>query len=551
MRKKMKQKKRANSYLIFGIVVSWIFLLEGCVHLKDNDDYYGFTASPEMLRQIEPMELNEPEEENEVYTPDREEPELSEIEISLEECRALALENNLDLKAQLINPIIAAERVSQEEAARFDATFSAGTRYKKINSPVATTLEIAGNKVEQTTSNFGFNIPLRTGGNISLGMVDVRTKTDSSYSVYNPSYNSYLSGFISHPLLRGAGKMSSTYPIRYYEYERQIIDARTKHALIGLIAAVEKAYWQLYADRRMLDMYKQQYELKKDLFEQTKRLVEIGITGEIELYRTQSDLHESLDNIITAENTVRNTERALKRILNKPGLELETETVLIPTTEPDPVCYKINRDQMIANATENRMDMLELELQLAQDSSKIKKLQNQALPQINIEYGYNMSGLGKGRNDSYDVLFDNDFHGHTIGLEFKFPLRNRGAESALRYAKYQRKQRLARRDTKKDQIKGEVLFQIDRLDAYWQHIQASRQKTIVCDQEYRAEKRLYGLGMNTSTDVLQAQSDLANAKSLEIDALTQYQKALADLANATGTLLGAARVQWEPFVPEK
>jgi len=94
-----------------------------------------------------------------------------------------------------------------------------------------------------------------------------------------------------------------------------------------------------------------------------------------------------------------------------------------------------------------------------------------------------------------------------------------------------------------------VLNQIDTLDANWQQILAARQTTILYDQQYQAEKRQYELGMVTSTEVLNAQTNLAEAQRSEISALADYQISLVDLAYATGTLLGSAKVQWEPFVP--
>jgi outer membrane protein len=48
--------------------------------------------------------------------------------------------------------------------------------------------------------------------------------------------------------------------------------------------------------------------------------------------------------------------------------------------------------------------------------------------------------------------------------------------------------------------------------------------------------------------VLEAQTDFAEAQRAEILALSEYQIALVDLAYATGTLLGAAKVRWEPIV---
>ena len=59
---------------------------------------------------------------------------------------------------------------------------------------------------------------------------------------------------------------------------------------------------------------------------------------------------------------------------------------------------------------------------------------------------------------------------------------------------------------------------------------------------------LYALTI-TPTDVLNAQTTFADAQSSEISSLAGYQIALVDIAYATGTLLGAAKVQWQPIVP--
>ncbi len=115
-------------------------LLSGCTHIREKKDYYTYTAPPEKLREIETLELKETKEE-EILKFDPDEKESAELAVSLEECRALTLENNLDLKVELINPAIAAERVSQEEA-QFEATFSANMIYSKTNSPVASEIEL-------------------------------------------------------------------------------------------------------------------------------------------------------------------------------------------------------------------------------------------------------------------------------------------------------------------------------------------------------------------------------------------------------------------------
>jgi len=547
MKKEFSFKKLFSPFPVFALCV---FFIGGCSYVKDwYEPSPEFNIPQEAVRQIDVIDLEEAAEEK-PDTVDVVEPEISELEFSLEECRALALENNLDLQVQLINPSIAREGISQEEA-KFDATFTGNMNYTKNDTPTASTLDIAGSSVDSTYIDLGVNIPLRTGGTLSFDLADRRMKTDSLFSVFNPSYESDFSASISQPLLRNSGNRVNTHSIRVAQYNSSITDARTKLEAIRIIANVDRAYWRLYASRKLLDVRRQQYDLSKALYEETSRFVEVGEKPKIEIIRTEVSIADKLEAIIMAENDVRDTERDLKRMLNKQGLGMETRTVLIPSSPPDPVRYELDRNRMVEKALENRMEMLELELQIAQDSSNIDFLKNQTLPLVTLDYKYNINSLGPERSDSYDILSDNEFKDHRFGLQVSIPIGNREAKSRLRKAVYERAQRLASRENKKSEIKYEVLKQIDKLEANWQRILASRQTTILWNEQYRAEKRQFELGLVTSTDVLNAQTDLAEAQRVEILALAEYQIALVDLAYATGTLLGAAKVEWDPVVPRE
>ncbi|MHC4863602.1 MAG: TolC family protein, partial [Planctomycetota bacterium] len=161
----------------------------------------------------------------------------------------------------------------------------------------------------------------------------------------------------------------------------------------------------------------------------------------------------------------------------------------------------------------------------------------------------NINGLGATRGDSFDMLGDKNFEDHRMGLQLQVPLGNVGARSRLLQAFYLRRQRLATRENRQRLIELEVLNAIDQLEANWQRILASRQNTILSGRLFEAEQRQFELGLRTSTDVLDAQTKFAEAQSAEIRALAEYQIAQVDLAYATGTLLGAAKVQWQPIVP--
>ncbi|MFB0553602.1 MAG: TolC family protein [Phycisphaerae bacterium] len=543
-------KRLSSKWYWFVVFLGFeLVLLTGCEPFPGDEKFYEIKIAPEKLRQIETLELQEAKVE-ESARPDVNEPPPEELGLTLEQCRALTLENNLDLKVQLISPAIASERVDEAQAA-FEAAFSTNLRFSKTDTPIASFLdEISGSQVDYVRTGLGVQVPLRTGGTVTFDLADSRTKTGSPWSVFDPSYASDLSVSIIQPLLRGAGNRANTHAIRIAEYERQVIDARTKLEVIRIIAAVDRVYWRLYAARKELEVRKQQYDLAEALLEQARRFVAAGDKPQVEIIRAEAGVAQQLEAIIVAENNLRNRERELKQTLNKTGLEMQTPTVLIPATEPDLVRYELQKQRLVVTATDNRMDMLELELQIAEDISTIDYMHNQALPLVTMDYTYNINGLGASRNDSFDLLFDKKFEDHRFGVQLLVPLGNEAAKSRLLQAFYQRRQRLATRDNREALIELEVLNAIDQLEANWQRILASRQRSILDGRLFEAEKRQFELGLRTSTDVLQAQTTFADAQSAEILALADYQIALVDLAYATGTLLGAARVQWEPIVPQ-
>ena len=543
-------KKFCLRWYVFAVFIgAAVILFGGCEKFAAEVDFYEVEIAPEKLRQVETLDLQDMESEEKKQA-DVNEAAAKELKLTLEQCRALALANNLDIKVQLISPSIAAQRVSEEEA-RFESAFNASAGYIKADTPVATSLDIAGSSVDYSYTNLGVRVPLRTGGTVTFDLADSRTKTESEYAIFNPSYSSDLSVSISQPLLRNAGNRTNTYAIRITEYERQIIEARTKLEVIRVISVADRIYWRLYAARRELQVRKKEYDLAKAQLEQARRFVDSGERPLVEVIRAEAGVAERLERIIVAENSVRDRERELKRILNKPQLEMQTPTILIPATEPAPAHYELAQQRVVAAAIDNRMEMLELELQIAQDVSAIDFRRNQALPLITLDYTYNINGLGATRNDSFDLLFDRRFEDHRLGLNLLVPLGNKAAKSRLRQAFYQRMQRLVSQQNRKALIELEVLNAIDQLEANWQRILATRQNSILAGRLFKAERRQFELGLRTSTDVLDAQTKFADAQSAEILALTEYEIAQVDLAFATGTLLGAAKVRWEPIVLER
>lgn len=463
--------------------------------------------------------------------------------LSLEESRASALANNLDLRVAVIDPAISRESANAEEAA-FEKVFTLRASWREFDAPTAS--DLSASSLSQQAIEPGVRIPLRTGGTASIGLPIARSEDNNSFSTLNPAYTSDLVFSISQPLLRGAGRRVATGALRIAGYQAQASEARTKLEVIRQIAAVDRAYWRLFEARQVLEVAQQQVELAQSQRDRAKRQVDAEVLPEVELLRAESGVADRLDAILRAKSEVLQRQRELKRLINLPDLRVDGREVVVPTSPPDPVEYAFDSRVLVAQALEERMEMLELELAIAADAVRVMLDRDATLPLLTLDYTYRVNGLGRSLNRSLDTLGDNHFEDWELGLAAEVPIGNEQARSRLRASLLQRMQRLQTREARAQSIRTEVLNAVDALDAAWQRILAARQSVILNTRTYHAEQRQFDVGRSTSTNVLDAAARLAEAQLAEVRALTDYQISQVDLAFATGTLLGAAKVEWSP-----
>jgi outer membrane protein len=467
------------------------------------------------------------------------------VPLALADVRAAVLANNLDLRTRLIDPAIARANLSAEEA-KFENVFFA--RYDRSNNSVFADLA-TGQPAETEAFDAGLRIPLATGGEVSLSAPLSRTGDGFNFGTPGDDWLAALGVSMSQPLLRGAGVDANTHSIRVAAWQGQIADARTKLEAIRVLSNADKAYWNVYSAYRELGVRRAQYDVALEQLERAKRRVGAGDTPEIEVVRAESGVGRTLEQIIVADANLRIRQRALKRLMNRADLPVSAATPLTPASDPNPVALALDGDALAEEAVANRMEMLELELQLAIDQSEIGFRRNAALPLFVLDYGYNVQGTGTDFHDAYRSLGNAD--SFDVGLRAEIPLGNEAAESRVNAAILQRVQRLGTREARRQAIRTEVFDALDAITQSWQRILAARLETVLAARTLAGEQRQFDVGLRTSTDVLDASASLADAQSREVTALASYQIALVDLAFATGNSLGAARIRWEPFSMEE
>ena len=481
--------------------------------------------------------------------------------VSIADIRGIALEHNLSLKIANIDPKITST-FTNEEAAKFDNIIFANARYTSKDSPT-----ISGDVIEFKSDNPSLNqqivkqaylesatryingeagilIPLRTGGTVKLSTPFENKESKDKFG--SDEYRSALKFSISQPLLRNAGTATNEASIQIAQYEQEASNIKARLQSIRVISMVDKAYWELYEAWNELDVRHNQYDFSNQNLNMVLRRVQEGTSAAIEVNRAEFGVADRMESLIVAKTKLKLAQRQLKFLLNDQNNDMDSATNLVPSTEPMLVAFEFDREKIINQAKAGRLELLEQELKLAADLTKIDYLENQTLPLFTLDYSYGaLSNTRDSFGRSYGNVLGNNFNDWSVGLRFEMPITNEARRAQLDRAVQQRIQRLTTKTLQELTVRREIYDALDQVDQNWQRIIAARQQVLIAGLNYEAESKQFNEGLRTMTEVLEMLTRLGEAQVKEIRAITDYQLSLIDMAYATGTLLGYSKVSFK------
>ena len=490
--------------------------------------------------------------------------ELQPVPMSVADLRLRVLANNLDLAVAKLAPSRAAQKVSEEEG-KFDAVLGGRLRYDRKDSPkrdnilvefdaldddpalegsIVKFTEIEQEK-ELSDLAVGITVPLPTGGKI-----EVETSLFQKDTFEPANFEEYVAATkfsFSQPLLRGGGTAVNLAPIRIARAGERMTQVKTKLAAMRILARAEKAYWKLYAARKLLEIRSEQFRLASENLELVRLRVQQGVTAPIEIQRSQVGVAKRLEALIVAGTDWRLAQRSLKTYLADDALPLRGEPMIDVTTDPLLVGVELDADTLVEQALAERLDLIGLEIALVREGLRIDARRNELLPIVNLDFKFGVIDRRDSFPDAFSEQFDGDNTDVGVGITFAVPFTNQRNRARLEQALLSRAMTLASKQARELKVRQEVYDSVDRLQQNWQRILAARQNVVVAALNYQVEQQQFLLGFRTQREVLEALSDLGSAQVREIKAIVAYQVSQIDVAFATGTLLGYSRVDLAPL----
>jgi outer membrane protein TolC len=518
---------------------------------------------------------------------DRSLPELGRIGVELTAQKTLTLREAIEM-ALTNNRDIEVSRKT-EQMAEYDFAAARGfyqtrlvgkTYYERVTVPNTSIFSTN----EKTTSRNILGDATITGYYPKYGTVfqgsfsETQVSSNNPISIISPQYNTNLNFNFTQPLMRGR-KIDQ--PRRLIEIARrnmELTDIQFRQRSIETVASVQRAYWDLTYALRNLQVQRDSLKDAKDQLEHNKRLVNEGQLAPIDVTAAETQVANFEQTVYDALNTANLSENALKNLIAPNRTDAIWSYAITPVEPVEVATPNTSLPEAMDIAVNNRP-----ELEINQTQKDINLIDqrfyaDQKKPQIDLVGSYTSTGIGGALNrqfvnpfartacedptsaaclaliqaqqafianiggpfSSFSDIFANKYPTVRFGITFNIPF---GGDKTAAAQFGRSRVEGERLDVQREQIEQSIQVEVrNALQSIRTAEARLRSASIVREntqKQYESEQRKLDDGQSDVYKVLERQTALSVARSNELRARTELNKAIADLQRATGNTLKA------------
>ncbi|MBA2621089.1 MAG: TolC family protein [Acidobacteria bacterium] len=521
---------------------------------------------------------------------------MNQLSLSLDDAIKLALENNNDIDSSRITVQIAEFNL---KAARgvYDPAIIGETFFESRTTPTASTIGGAGSSGKITQRGFGGNLGARgfspyAGGFYESNFSASRTSTNNQNSLLNPQFPSALTLSYTQPLWRGLRFDINRRNIAIAKKNLSLTDAQFRQRVIDVVSQVEQSYWDLVFALRNLQVQIDAVKQARVQLESNQRLVAKGVLAPIEIVAANSQITTFEQNVYTAQQSVTVAENTLKTLMLKDRTSAVWVQTLTPVTPVDIEAPRVPLESAVADALKNRPEIQQLRANAEVNDINTRYFRDQSKPEINLVTSYTSSGLTGTANDitrtsntvNADLLarvnqlstnqglplltiestttvssppanlvggvfgslagvLTQKYPTYRIGVQISLPFGNRVAEANLGSSLALGNQLQNQRAQAEQLIEADVRNTTQFLRSAEARLQSAAASRASSEQLFESEQRQFRAGTSTIFLVFQRQTELLVARSRELQAQTDLNKAISNFRRATGNTLDANNIE--------
>ncbi len=488
------------------------------------------------------------------------------LSLSLNDAIRRALQNNNDIEVARDDVRVAEQRL-RALYGLYDPIFSMTPAIDQRITPVTSIFAGGGTtgSVKNTTLTVSPSLSKvfeQTGGTYTVQFNNSRTATNATNSTLNPFYSSNLTLFYTQPLLRNRKIDANRHSILVQKKVLSQSDSDFRQRTIAIIAQTQAAYWNLVFALRNQQNQTDSLNLARQNLQNIEAEISAGAKAPLDRAQVLTDIATREGALYQATQAVTAAENTIKQLMLKDPATRDWSAQLIPTDTPVLDFSPVDLTGALQEAHKNRPELVRLNFQKEINTIDLQYYHNQAKPQVDLTGALVTSGLAGtpagtlspcpppagtnacvnskyvgGYGQDLGNLFKVQNREINVGVAISFPSHTHTAKANIAAAEIQKQQLEASYRSEDQAIEMDVRNAAQSVDTAQKRVVAARLARESAEQQLAGEQKLYDVGRSTTFLLLQRQTELTSARTNEIQAETDYSKALADLQRATASTL--------------
>jgi outer membrane protein len=341
---------------------------------------------------------------------------------------------------------------------------------------------------------------------------------------------------VSQALLKGYGTDVNLARLQQARLDTRMSEYELRGFIEFLVAEVERTCWDYALALRQIEIVEESLKVARQQLNETKDMIAVGRLARAELAAVQAEVAAQEQALIEARANKESIRLQLLRLLNSsgPGIWQREVDLIHQPTLPEIKLEGVELHVAVSMRISPILNQARLER--LRNDLELVKTRNGLLPLMDLFVTLGKSGYANSFGDSINYINKGSYDA-MAGVKFNYPIYNRDAKALHRRAL------LTRDQTQKALENLSQLVEVDVRTAYIevnrtkQQIAASSVTRMFDEEKFRTETEKLRVGKSTSFQVAQAQRDLLVSRIAEVQALTNYLKALIDLYRQDGSLL--------------
>ena len=466
------------------------------------------------------------------------------VELTLDDATARALDRNLDIAVERLNPQTFDFSIAALDA-NYRPTFTSNFGLRSQSQfPRSQTAGADMLVTETLTGNTGFAQNVKWGGgSFAFTFNNNRQKQSDLFATRNPVLNTNMNAIYIQPLLRGFRIDTTRAQLQITQLNQEMSDIELRGTIVRTLANVRNAYWDLVYTIQAADVAQRSLALASKLVEDNRARVEVGAMAPLDVVQAQAEEANRRQTVTQTEAARRTAELALKRLIVNGTDDPFWTATINPVDRPTFTVETVDVSSAVRAALEKRTDLQQSQKQLAANNVALRSLGDLRLPALDLTGSYGTAGVGgpqfvrqglggaitqtipSGYSDALRILTNQTAPTWTFELNLSYPLGSSPADANLARARIQQRQTIAQSRQLELQIATDVTNAALMVDANRERLQAAAAARELAERRLEAEQSRFDVGLSTNFFVVQAQRDLRDAQNVELRALLDYRRA--------------------------